>query len=90
MFQTFGFLLTIAALGDSVTVGPPPVRRRAPAVAPSFIAILGRQLREPAVNAGVAGDTSTRMLARVDKLMTAPPPRRPRVVLIMAGLNDAA
>ncbi len=90
MIETLGFLLTIAALGDSVTMGPKPVRGRRPVAAPSFIAILGKQLREPAVNAGVAGDTSTKMLARVGKLMAAPPPRRPRVVLIMAGLNDAA
>ena len=89
MLETFGFLLTIAALGDSVTVGPKPVRGRAPA-APSFVAILGKQLREPVLNAGVAGDTSTKMLARIDRLLTAAPPRRPRVVLIMAGMNDAA
>ena len=89
MFVTFGYLLTIAALGDSVTVGPKPVRGRRPvAAAPSFVAILGKQLREPAVNAGVAADTSANMLARVNKLFLGP--RRPRVVLIMTGLNDAA
>jgi len=80
-----GMLLVIAALGDSVTVGPKAVRGRRPA--PSFVQILGTQLGELAVNAGVPSDTSTRMLARLDKDVLA---RRPRVVLIMAGLNDAA
>ncbi len=95
MLETLGFLLTIAALGDSVTVGPKPVRGRAPAAASAFVAILGRQLGEPAINAGVAGDTSRQMLARLGKVLAPAPPRRarrppPRVVLIMAGLNDAA
>ncbi len=80
-----GMLLVIAALGDSVTVGPKAVRGRNPA--PAFIEILGRQLGEVAVNAGVGGDTSTRMLARLDKDVLL---KRPSVVLIMAGLNDAA
>ena len=75
----------IAALGDSVTLGPKLVRGRKPY--PVFIEILGKQLAEPVVNAGVGGDTSTRMLARLDRDVLA---RRPRVVLIMAGLNDAA
>lgn len=81
-----GMLLVIAALGDSVTVGPRPVRARKPAP-PSYIQILGKQLGEPVVNAGVGGDTTTRMLARLDKDVIA---KAPRVVLIMAGLNDAA
>jgi lysophospholipase L1-like esterase len=92
-----GLLLTIAALGDSVTVGPAPVRvavrgRRAkPAAAPppgsSYVAVLGRQLGEPAINGGVAANTSTQMLARLQKDVLA---KRPRAVIIMAGLNDAA
>ena len=80
-----GMLAAIAALGDSVTVGPKPMRGRTPA--PAFVAILGRQLGELAVNAGVGGDTSAGMLARIGKDVLA---RRPRVVLIMAGMNDAA
>ena len=79
-------LLTIAALGDSVTAGPRPVRRRRPPE-PAFAALLGRQLAEPAINAGQAGDTSADMLARLGKDVLV---KRPRVVLIMAGLNDAA
>jgi len=97
-------LLTIAALGDSVTVAPRPV---APAAAPragkknarkkkaaakpkpypGYVEILGQQLGEPVVNAGVGGNTTTQMLARMDADVIA---RHPRVVLIMAGLNDAA
>ena len=84
--QIAGLLLTIVALGDSVTVGPKPVRSGRPP-GPAYVQILGRQLGELAVNAGVGSDTSTRMLARLDKDVLA---RRPRVVLIMAGLNDAA
>ena len=83
--QIPGILLVIAALGDSVTLGPKLVRGRRPY--PVFVEILGRQLAEPVINAGVGGDTSTRMLARLDRDVLA---RRPRVVLIMAGLNDAA
>ncbi len=78
-------LFVIAALGDSVTLGPKLVRGRKPY--PVFVEILGKQLAEPAVNAGVGSDTSTRMLARLGRDVLA---RRPRVVLIMAGLNDAA
>ncbi len=77
--------MAIMALGDSVTVGPALVRGRKPG--PAFVEILGRQLGEVALNAGVAGDTSTRMLARLDRDVLA---RRPRVVFVMAGLNDAA
>ena len=80
-------LLTIVALGDSVTVGPRPARVRKRPPAPAFAAIVGRQLAEPAINAGHAGDTSADMLARLGKDVLA---KRPRVVLIMAGLNDAA
>jgi acyl-CoA thioesterase-1 len=80
-----GMLLVIAALGDSVTVGPKAVGKRKPA--PSYVVILGTKLGEPVVNAGVSSDTSTRMLARLDKDVLL---RHPRVVLIMAGLNDAA
>jgi lysophospholipase L1-like esterase len=83
--QILGMLFVIAALGDSVTLGPKLVRGRQPY--PVFIEILGKQLAEPVVNAGMGGDTSTRMLARLDRDVLA---RRPRVVLIMAGLNDAA
>jgi lysophospholipase L1-like esterase len=83
--QMLGTLMVIAALGDSVTVGPAPVRGRKPG--PAFVEILARQLGEAPLNAGVAADTSTRMLARIDKTVLA---RRPRVVLVMAGLNDAA
>lgn len=78
-------LLAIAALGDSVTVGPKPVRGRKPA--PAYIQLIARKPGEKAINAGVGGDTSTRMLARLNKDVLA---FKPRVVLIMAGLNDAA
>jgi acyl-CoA thioesterase I len=85
--QMLGMLLTIAALGDSVTLGPKPARKGRPKPYPVFVEILGKQLGEPAVNAGAGGDTTARMLARLDADVLA---KRPRVVLIMAGLNDAA
>ena len=85
MQAVLGMLAAIAALGDSVTVGPKPVRGRKPG--PAFVEILGRQLGEWAVNAGLGSDTSTRMLARLGRDVLA---KRPRVVLIMAGMNDAA
>lgn len=101
-------LLTIVALGDSITVAPRPAspgaaktRRKAATAAakrrqtaaakpyPAFVDLVGRALAtgEKTVNAGVGGDTSTKMLARFDKDVLA---HTPRVVLIMAGMNDAA
>ena len=105
-------LLTIVALGDSITAAPRPAspgaaaatargaRARKKAAAkrkqippgrpyPAYVELVGRALGtgEKTVNAGVGGDTSTKMLARFDKDVAA---HGPRIVLIMAGMNDAA
>lgn len=105
-------LLTIVALGDSITVAPRPASPGAATAAtartrrkaamrrkqqaprsgkpfPAYIDLIGQALAkgEKTVNAGVGGDTSTKMLARFDKDVLA---HSPRVVLVMAGMNDAA
>lgn len=78
----------IVALGDSVTWG---VRPDASVTArDTFAAVLERSLagfRAQVINAGIGGNTSAQMLARLDHDVLA---YQPRAVIIMAGLNDAA
>lgn len=80
----------IVALGDSVTWG---VRRDGSVRAPqTFVSLLERDLQKTApglhvVNAGIGGNTSRQMLERLDTDVLA---YRPRLAIVMAGLNDAA
>jgi lysophospholipase L1-like esterase len=75
----------LVALGDSVTLG---VRSdKSVRAHQTFAALLEKRLQEKVVNAGVGGNNSAQMLERLDRDVLA---RKPRVVLLMAGLNDAA
>ncbi|MEZ5403769.1 MAG: GDSL-type esterase/lipase family protein [Bryobacteraceae bacterium] len=75
----------VIALGDSVTLGIRP-RPRVRAV-DRFSNLLAARLRRPIRNAGVGGDTTRDLLARLGRDVLN---HSPRAVLIMAGLNDAA
>lgn len=78
-------LATVVALGDSVTLG---VRTDKSVVTQqTFVALLEGALGEKVVNAGVGGDNTRQMLARLDADVMA---HHPRAVIVMAGLNDAA
>ncbi len=81
----FALLQALVAFGDSVTVGA----RRDGSVTPeqTFAALLERSLSTRVINAGIGGNTTGQMLARIDKDVLA---HKPSAVLIMAGLNDAA
>ena len=75
----------IVALGDSVTKGVRPdgsVR-----FGQTFAALLAKRLKRPVINAGIGGNTSTQMLARLESDVLK---YHPRAVILMAGLNDAA
>ncbi len=78
----------VVALGDSVTWG---VRGDGSVKASdTFVSVLERSLaksRAHVINAGIGGNTSSQMLARLDHDVLA---YRPRLVILMAGLNDAA
>ncbi|MCX6624299.1 MAG: SGNH/GDSL hydrolase family protein [Acidobacteria bacterium] len=80
----------LVALGDSVTWG---VRGDGSVkAADTFAAVLERGLRKSApgahvVNAGIGGNNSAQMLARLDHDVLA---YHPKLVILMAGLNDAA
>ncbi len=75
----------VIALGDSVTLGV----RRSPRVAAGqrFSNLIGARLGRTVINAGVGGNTTRDLLARLDKDVLR---FKPRAVLLMAGLNDAA
>lgn len=83
--NAFLLLSTVAALGDSVTLGV----RRDGSVVPeqTFVALLQSAMNEKVVNAGIGGDNTRQMLARIDADVLA---HAPRAVIVMAGLNDAA
>ena len=70
---------TLLCLGDSITYGY-GVRRRA--VWPSLV---GERKGLRVVNAGISGDTTGGMLARLDKELKA---HTPDAVLLMGGVND--
>ncbi|MCC7499445.1 MAG: exo-alpha-sialidase [Bryobacterales bacterium] len=78
----------IVALGDSVTWGIRPdgsVKN-----SDTFVSVLERSLatlHAHVINAGVGGNNSAQMLARLDHDVLA---YKPRLVMIMAGLNDAS
>ena len=77
----------VVTLGDSVTWGvrqDGSVRNEQ-----TFSSVLERELGKGAqvVNAGIGGNTSSQMLARLDHDVLV---YRPKVVVLMAGLNDAA
>ena len=80
----------IVTLGDSVTFG---IRWDGSVkYAETFSSLLERDLQKSApgahvVNAGIGGNTSSQMLARLDHDVLV---YRPKVVVLMAGLNDAA
>ncbi|MCE5311003.1 MAG: exo-alpha-sialidase [Acidobacteriales bacterium] len=81
---------TVVALGDSVTYG----YRRDGSVQSdqTFPALLERDLQKTlvglhVVNAGVGGNTTWQMLERIERDVK---PYGPKLVLVMAGLNDAA
>ncbi|MEN6602554.1 MAG: exo-alpha-sialidase [Bryobacteraceae bacterium] len=81
---------TVVALGDSVTYG----YRRDGSVQSdqTFPALLERDLQKNlvglhVVNAGVGGNTTWQMLERIERDVK---PYGPKLVLVMAGLNDAA
>jgi|GEM_PF-790858 len=81
---------TIVALGDSVTYG----YRRDGSVRSdqTFPALLERDLQKTlvglhVVNAGIGGNTTWQMLERIERDVK---PYGPKLVLVMAGLNDAA
>jgi lysophospholipase L1-like esterase len=75
----------VIALGDSVTLGVRP-RPRVTA-AQRFSNLIGARLGRPVLNAGVGGDNTRDLLARLERDVLR---HRPRAVLVMAGLNDAA
>lgn len=76
---------TIVALGDSVTLGV----RRDGSVKPdqTFVALLGNEPGRKVVNAGIGGNNTDQMLARLNSDVLS---HQPDTVIIMAGLNDAA
>ena len=81
---------TIVALGDSVTYG-----YRADGSVRSdqtFPALIERELQKTlpgvqVVNAGIGGDTTWQMLERLERDVK---PYNPKLVIVMAGLNDAS
>jgi lysophospholipase L1-like esterase len=79
----------VVALGDSVTRG---VRRDGSVLADqTFVALLESELRKTyqdarVINSGIGGDTSSQMLARLDRDVLS---HHPQVTLVMTGLNDA-
>jgi lysophospholipase L1-like esterase len=81
--------LVVVALGDSVTKG---VRRDGSVLADqTFVAVLERELRKTypdarVINSGIGGNTSSQMLARLDKDVLS---HHPQVTLVMTGLSDA-
>lgn len=78
-------LETIVALGDSVTLG---VRRDGSVKADqTFAALLGEKPGRKVINAGIGGNNTDQMLARLERDVLS---HRPDTVIIMAGLNDAA
>ncbi|MEZ5353236.1 MAG: GDSL-type esterase/lipase family protein [Bryobacteraceae bacterium] len=81
----FGQVRPIVALGDSVTLGV----RRSPRVTASqrFSNLIGARLGRTVINAGVGGDTTRELLARLDGDVLN---RKPRAVMVMVGLNDAS
>jgi lysophospholipase L1-like esterase len=78
-------LATIVALGDSVTLGAR--KDRSVTTRQAFPALLEALLKERVINAGIGGNDTRQMLDRLTRDVLS---RRPRVVLVMAGLNDAA
>lgn len=72
-----GFLV---ALGDSITYGYPYGHRA------SWVAMAEQACRKRLVNAGVPGDTTTRLKERFGPAVLA---HAPRYVLVMGGTNDA-
>lgn len=79
-----GATATVVAFGDSVTAGARPGL-----VAPeqAYPAQLQSLLGVKVINAGVGGNDTTHLLARLDRDVLS---RRPDAVVLMAGLNDAA
>lgn len=76
---------TIVALGDSVTAGA----RRDGSVTEdqTFVALLSQKPGRKVINAGIGGNNTDQMLARLNRDVLS---HRPDTVIIMAGLNDAA
>lgn len=71
---------TILALGDSLTAG------EGVAASETYVAELSRRLGIPMVNAGVSGDTTETVLARLPALLAEYP--RPKLAIVMLGGND--
>lgn len=75
-------------LGDSTTLASDgPATQVLGESWPVYLAMVSGQRFRYVRNAGVAGDTSTQMLARFDTAVT---PYSPNIVTILAGINDIA
>lgn len=75
-------------LGDSTTLASDgPSTQVLGESWPVYLAMVSGQRFRYVRNAGVAGDTSTQMLARFDTAVT---PYSPNIVTILAGINDIA
>lgn len=71
----------IAGMGDSVTLGV----RTGVTEAQTFLARMALRFNRPYINAGVAGNTSTQMLARINADVIA---HAPKYCTLMSGIND--
>lgn len=78
-------MTVVAWVGDSITagVGASNAGKAWPA---QVLKILGARISASSVNAGVAGDESADLLARIGDVLTV----EPGLVVLMVGTNDAA